>query len=79
MLLGSHFSHLRSHFSLPRGRVMIFILVFVMTTQAFAWANMGSLCGHLFGPDGFYYATPTQNAFFGQKKADFFRCHARPF
>jgi hypothetical protein len=58
---------------------MIFILVFVMTMRAFAWANMGSLCGHLFGPDGFYYAMTTQNCFFEQKKADFFRCHARPF
>ena len=51
MLLGSQFSHLHSHFSLPRGRVMIFILVFGMTMRTFAWESVGSPRGHLFGPD----------------------------
>ena len=79
MLLRSSFWLLRSNFSFPRGRVMIFILVFGITMQTFAWTIMGSLREGLFGLIRIYYATTTQNAFFGQKKADFYRCHARPF
>ena len=58
---------------------MIFIIVFRMTMQTFAWANMGSLRWHLFGPLMIYYAMTTQNSFFWSKKHDFYRCHASGF
>ena len=68
MLLRSSFWLLRSNFSFPRGRVMIFILVFEMTMRAFAWASMGSLRRHLIEPKQFYYAMTTQKSFFDPKK-----------
>jgi hypothetical protein len=58
---------------------MIFILIFGMTMQTFAWVYMGSLRGNHFGRFQFYYATLTQKSFFCQKKAVFFRCHASRF
>ena len=70
---------LRSHLAFPRGRVMIFILVFGMTMRTFAWANVGSLREGLFGRTPIYYATTTQKSFFCQKKDVFFSCHANDF
>ena len=76
MLLRSSFLLLRSNFSFPRGRVMIFILVFEMTMRAFAWASMGSLRRHLIEPFQFYYAMTTQKSFFDPKKTVFFSHYA---
>ena len=71
MLLRSSFWLLRSNFSFPRGRVMIFILVFGMTMRTFAWASMGYLRGHPIEPKPFYYAITTQKSFFDSKKQCF--------
>jgi hypothetical protein len=76
MLLRSSFLLLCSNFSFPRGRVMIFILVFGMTMRTFAWANMGSLRSHLIEPKLVYYAMTTQKSFFDPKKTVFFSHYA---
>ena len=79
MLLGSQYSHLRSHFSLPMGSRNDFYFIFWNDHARFCVGEHGVSTRALFGQKRFYYATTTQKSGFCQKKDHFFRCHASSF